>query len=325
MTTTTRRGTAGTTRLHRPAQTHPKCALNWDNRGTSEEKPRRRLAPSRGVADLLGVDVAKRTASVPAGTACVRCGRSKADEPEQFRLIFRSGAAQPRMASLCRPCEHDWEAEYRERRRNDPQTCTIDGCEENVRAVNMCSRHYNLSLLTGECTFDDCDRPARADDLCQGHKRQQKAGKALRPLQQKTNPSLRDEQGRKLCTVCKAWLTTDKFYRNSRYSDGLTIRCVNCHRNRTLERQYGITLAEYRELLEAQGGGCAICGKTEETNGRLLAVDHDHACCAGNTTCGKCTRGLLCCHCNLHLGAVGDRIEHLEAMITYLRAGTGVR
>jgi hypothetical protein len=87
-----------------------------------------------------------------------------------------------------------------------------------------------------------------------------------------------------------------------------------------LVRRFGITLDEYEVMLATQGYGCAICGKSEAVNGRMLAVDHDHACCGSETACKSCVRGLLCSTCNLHLGAVGDSITHIESMAAYLRA-----
>lgn len=68
-----------------------------------------------------------------------------------------------------------------------------------------------------------------------------------------------------------------------------------------LER-HGITVAQYDELLAAQGGTCAICHESQTTfsDGRVrrLDVDHDHRCCPGRHSCGACIRGLLCSNCN---------------------------
>lgn len=68
-----------------------------------------------------------------------------------------------------------------------------------------------------------------------------------------------------------------------------------------LASKYGITIEQYEQLLESQGGGCAICAAPEPSN-RRLAVDHDHACCPSEKTCGNCIRGLLCITCNVWLG-----------------------
>lgn len=67
------------------------------------------------------------------------------------------------------------------------------------------------------------------------------------------------------------------------------------HRRRDsyLRRKYGLGLADYEEILAVQGGGCAICGKTPEVEGKNLAVDHVHQ----GTDKGR-IRGILCYTCN---------------------------
>lgn len=60
-------------------------------------------------------------------------------------------------------------------------------------------------------------------------------------------------------------------------------------------RVYGISLADYECMAEAQGKRCAACG--EEWRGeRRLHVDHDH-------TSGR-VRGLLCQVCNVAAGYI---------------------
>jgi hypothetical protein len=80
---------------------------------------------------------------------------------------------------------------------------------------------------------------------------------------------------------------------------------------------YGITPEQYEALLVAQGGGCAICGR--RPSGRRLAVDHDHACCPGKTSCGRCVRGLLCWTENKWLHHIGDNPAVAERAANYLR------
>jgi hypothetical protein len=58
-------------------------------------------------------------------------------------------------------------------------------------------------------------------------------------------------------------------------------------------KQLGVTDPEYAAMLEAQGGGCAICGNPPKT--RRLHVDHDHH------DPEHRVRGLLCFRCNRFL------------------------
>jgi hypothetical protein len=62
-----------------------------------------------------------------------------------------------------------------------------------------------------------------------------------------------------------------------------------------------------------------ICGCKEPT-GHGWTVDHDHACCPGERSCGKCVRAILCMNCNNALGCVRDNIEILRKMISYLES-----
>lgn len=72
-----------------------------------------------------------------------------------------------------------------------------------------------------------------------------------------------------------------------------------------LERLFGVTPDRYSKMLRAQKGGCAICGGPN-SRGRKFAVDHDHSCCSGVRSCGRCVRGLLCDSCNHGLGKFRD-------------------
>ena len=141
----------------------------------------------------------------------------------------------------------------------------------------------------------------------------------------------------KICTKCGEPKANKEFYKNRTEPDGLQIWCKLCRQpadrkqylaNRAwilvrewrsaLIRRYHITYEQYNLLLEKQHGVCAVCGKPEETQ-RQLCVDHDHSCCPGELSCGKCIRGLLCSKCNRGLGLLKDSCEILEKALVYLR------
>jgi hypothetical protein len=75
-------------------------------------------------------------------------------------------------------------------------------------------------------------------------------------------------------------------------------------------RQHGMSPDAYALLLAAQGGVCAAADCREKPKPeRRLTTDHDHQCCPGRFSCGRCVRGLLCQACNMRAGLAGDHPE----------------
>lgn len=96
-------------------------------------------------------------------------------------------------------------------------------------------------------------------------------------------------------------------------------------------RKYGITLAEYDEILAKQGGKCAICGSSESGGRKWIsgskagfAIDHKHV--EGYSKMPpeekrKYVRGLLCVTCNNRvLGLLEDNIELVRKAEKYLES-----
>jgi hypothetical protein len=74
-----------------------------------------------------------------------------------------------------------------------------------------------------------------------------------------------------------------------------------------------MTLAEYKEMYDAQGGVCLICKGKQSGRGaknNTLSVDHNHK-------TGK-VRGLLCTNCNTGIGNLRDSVDLLKKAIQYL-------
>lgn len=84
----------------------------------------------------------------------------------------------------------------------------------------------------------------------------------------------------------------------------------------------GILPEVYDELFKKQSGRCAICGTTKpdtlSSGKKYLSLDHDHRCCSGIKSCGKCIRGLLCGNCNRGLGQFKDNVLIMKKACNYL-------
>lgn len=90
----------------------------------------------------------------------------------------------------------------------------------------------------------------------------------------------------------------------------------NARKDRLL-RVFGLSEANYEQILYSQEGVCAICRLPERALSRFtrlprrLAIDHDH-------TTGI-VRGLLCYNCNSLCGLAHDDVLRLQAAIDYLQ------
>lgn len=83
-------------------------------------------------------------------------------------------------------------------------------------------------------------------------------------------------------------------------------------RDKELQKHYGITLAERNQILDSQGGGCAICGAKDDVTGKELSVDHCHE--------TGIVRGILCSLCNTGIGMLGDDSSSVQKALDYLIA-----
>jgi len=70
--------------------------------------------------------------------------------------------------------------------------------------------------------------------------------------------------------------------------------------------QHGRWIKEDRAAMwKAQDGKCYLCGEPMD-NPRYIRIDHDHSCCAPNTSCRTCRRGLVHHRCNILIGYAND-------------------
>lgn len=85
---------------------------------------------------------------------------------------------------------------------------------------------------------------------------------------------------------------------------------------RKVRKRYGLTEEQREALLAAQDGLCGICGKPTNFGGQGFKTAHvDHCHSTGRV------RGVLCGVCNTALGKLGDTVEAIERVLSYLKRG----
>ena len=157
----------------------------------------------------------------------------------------------------------------------------------------------------------------------------------------------RDEKKEKHCPTCEQTKPLSEFYNHKSYKDGKKRQCKDCenqssraryerlkdsgqvsiknkretNREGYLKRTFGISSQQYEELLEAQGGCCAICKRHHTEFNKRLAVDHAHT--DSSDIPAGMIRGLLCFHCNHLVVGRHTNADIFENAANYLRTHTG--
>lgn len=129
------------------------------------------------------------------------------------------------------------------------------------------------------------------------------------------------EQSLRRCSMCNIVKKYSEYHGDKKSWTKIKSNCIECCRRTRKKNEfrvkYGITLEIYQKMLESQDFSCAIC-KTKLEDRKDIRIDHDHNCCKGEFSCGKCIRGLLCNSCNCGLGYFKDNKILLKNAISYL-------
>lgn len=177
-----------------------------------------------------------------------------------------------------------------------------------------------------------CSRKAKCKGLCLGHYNRLRATGSLGSSDFNSSTSRVIVDGKALCRKCEEWKDFQQFRLQGETVFSYCRSCVN-HMQRSrrdperdrahrLFKMYGISVDEYDIMLETQEFGCKICGRSDpRSRGDVFVVDHDHNCCSGKKSCGKCIRGLLCSPCNTALGCFYEKVEVMKEAINYMTYG----
>ena len=135
----------------------------------------------------------------------------------------------------------------------------------------------------------------------------------------------------KKCSKCKNLKDLSEFSRRKYQSGnwGYQAYCKSCNKihktkwlpdNRNRVRwniiwsKYRLRQEDWQKMYSEQNGLCKICEIKEAS-----AVDHDHNCCPGANSCGKCVRSLLCGRCNALLAFVENTPDVLDRLQKYIK------
>lgn len=194
-------------------------------------------------------------------------------------------------------------------------TCSVDGCTEPANCRGLCRTDYGRARKAGTLA---------------GHPKA--SGTVWHRMSAVDPVALVGD-----CSVCGSVKAVTK---SDRRRSGLLYVCANQRRitrgrgarrkpvaaqKRTPAvvraarlRKYSLTDERFDQLIQSQNGRCAICRRSENK----LQIDHDHACCPGKFSCGRCVRGLLCGRCNRGIAYFHEEAGVFANAATYLAASS---
>jgi hypothetical protein len=123
--------------------------------------------------------------------------------------------------------------------------------------------------------------------------------------------------GKKRCSSCLALKELNEFHFNGGASTGRNSQCITCttlcNRIGHLRRKFGLSLAQFNELLKKQENKCLICERTfadRPYKPNSVCPDHDHK-------TGR-VRALICDRCNRVIGLIEENSEIALKILIYV-------
>ena len=185
---------------------------------------------------------------------------------------------------------------------------------------------------TKTCTFEGSEQLQNTAGLCAKHWHRAKGspdGKSYAILNSCLICRDQYDHNNKFCAKClKAYSDAErrKIYKrahyNANYNRYKESRLANKAspakaKSYNIKYHYGLTEAEYSDMLQAHDNKCAICNRRPTDAGwsGWLVTDHNHA-------TGR-ARGILCHSCNVGLGHFRDDPDLLRRAAAYLERPEG--
>jgi hypothetical protein len=173
----------------------------------------------------------------------------------------------------------------------DQATCSTDGCDVPVwiKKWQLCGKHYQAKYRRG---LD---------------------AKPHRSTRRHTLSAVDLESMTADCLTCGSGVPiVDRLRRPVCKMSERSAKWMNLH---------GLDGTQVEALLELADNKCQACSEPFSLS-NPFCIDHDHECCPGVRSCGKCVRGLLCRRCNAGVGMFLNDVHRLLGAVAYLERGT---
>lgn len=233
---------------------------------------------------------------------CAGCGETKGIGEMRHRGAQRRGSMVAKICQSCRdghPGQH-WcnnHAEFHPLPRFTPSAKSASGLMASCRA-------YYSEQMAGNRDPIVC--PACRVEQHFSEFTGASNSRGLHPCRTCRSTARADEDW---CGYCSRWLPLENFTKRG----GQVYLMRRCKLCRTLANHH-VELGALLALNGTDDFRCGICGTTDSR----LCIDHDHSCCPGVYSCGRCVAGILCIHCNLIEGKVLTE-DRATALLKYIR------
>lgn len=136
----------------------------------------------------------------------------------------------------------------------------------------------------------------------------------LKPLESFTKAKKSKNGRSNKCKACSAAYIREYYAKNPDKAASNRSKQAIRDSGKNARIRHRISIFEHDEMLKKYDGMCWSCQVRPGTS-----VDHDHSCCPGRFSCGRCVRGILCHQCNTALGLLGDSQETIKKLLEYAR------
>lgn len=236
-----------------------------------------------------------------------RCSKCKTEKP--LSDFHRTSQNKVGRQAQCKVCTKAYRVAHYQKNKERQQTLNREWIRNNKEKFKQIKQDYKQRGRAKSAAEKDAEYAARTI------------------LSPKTCTTCNQEKtldkfpnGHARCKTCKKIYQSEWFRQNSErilstfkeHYDPIKQR-----RKRT-QQTYNLSPAMWDALFDSQGRKCAIC-KRDKSGGRGgWHTDHDHSCCPGIKSCGRCVRGILCHWCNVGTGNLKDSRAILVSAIAYL-------